>query len=301
MILKNIMYIIIGLYFIISPLIFKIVLTKLPKDLSDLYLILIITSLLINIYLIYKTIKSMNYNVQSETSLINIFIRNYISDPIQTFYINSMVYVDDYIKHNLLGPKYIGENLLWLTKNLNKHLTEKKAKRIFFVLDILPRFIVIICLFIDVILNEQLKYIYLFGIFTLIPLIFRYIIYTFKGFAVANIKMSCEYLSFCDETYKELSFEVILENFITNTYSNNTTICYIKNITLKNFTNENENFDETLNYYLDQLNVFSTLYNNIDFMEQLKKQRNYKLFLLLTYSYYVILWVVILIIWFAYL
>lgn len=113
----------------------------------------------------------------------------------------------------------------------------------------------------------------MFGIITLLPIIFRYLMYTFKGFALHNIKLCLNDLCFCNQDYLELSFEDILDNFLTNSYKQSVILPhYIKQVTLKKPLEHLENFDETLDFYLDQFYIFSRLYNNIDFLEHLKKQ-----------------------------
>lgn len=293
MIFKNILYIIIGLYFIISPLFFKVIWIRLPKDILDIPLIIIILSLSIYMYLIYKIILVLNSIKKKES-----FIQKYISIPLQELYYNSMIKIDNYIKHDILGPKYLGENLLLLVKFLNKYLTEKKCSIIFSLLDFLPRVVFLFCFFIDVIITQQLKYIYYLGFITIIPLIMRYLIYTIKSFILFNIKdYSTACLSFCDANYKEVSLEILLEGFLINSFNSN--IAYtstVKYITLKEPLEENEIFDEILDFYLDQFYVFSTMYNFINFFEHLKKHIYYQFFLLLSYICHFIFWLYILLI-----
>jgi hypothetical protein len=184
-IIKNILIAGLGFYFIISPILFKVILIRLPRDIQEIPLILILASLVIYSYLVLNLLKS--YFLQNENRL-STLIKAYVSLPLQHFYISSMIYIDDYIKHTLLGQKYVGENLLKITQHLNKRLTEKTCTIIFIFLDIVPRVVFLFLFFVDVVIYQRLGYIYYFGFLTLIPLIYRYLIYTFKGFALHNIK-----------------------------------------------------------------------------------------------------------------
>lgn len=292
MIIKNILYILLGIYFIISPIFFKVILIRLPRDIQDIPVFLIVLSLSIYLYLIYKLI--INVYFTNKESYLNSFIKTHFVNPLQELYYTSIKKIDDYIKHTLLGPKYIGENLLKLSIFLNRRLTENKCKIILAFFDIVPRVAFILLFFIDVVIFHQLNNIYYFGLLTLIPILYRYLIYTFKGFALANIKDLLECLSFLDENYEEVPLEIVLDHHVTHSYNlHSLDIPIIKNITVKEPVSDKQDFEETLTFYLDQFHVFTKSYNYIDFFEHLKKQKYYQIFLLITYFCYFIIWLYI--------
>lgn len=289
-ILKNILYITVGIYFILSPLIYKLLLIlRLPKTILDIPFSLALCSSSLFIFFSLIIIQRLYFSLKEETLIAKKF-KLYISNPLKQLYFDSLTLIDNYIKHTLLGPQILGESLKSITIYLNKTLTEKSLRIMFFLFDIFPKIIFLVLLILDILYYHQLKYIYLFGMLTLVPMIFRYLIYTFKEFALHNIKYSLNYLCFYTQDYIELSFEDILDNFLTNSYQQSIIPHYIKHVTLKETLANEAYFDNVLDTYLDQFHIFTQLYNNIDFLEHLKKMKSYQLFMLTIYCNYAGIW-----------
>jgi hypothetical protein len=74
-------------------------------------------------------------SLNQENILIN-FIKFNVITPLQNLYVDSLSFIDNYIKHQLLGPKYLGLTLLKITRSLNKHLNDFNSTIYFVSLDI---------------------------------------------------------------------------------------------------------------------------------------------------------------------
>lgn len=290
--IKNILYIIIGLYIILTPFFYKIIVLRLPKNIEELNIIFAICSSLIFLILFLNII--ININRRKNENFFILYLKEIIIKPLQKMYFNSLLIIDKYIKHELLGPKYVGQPLLKITYVINNHLNDLNSIRYFIFFVVCPKIIIIICLFIDVIINKHLKYIYIFGAITLIPLIINYFIYTLKEFAIANMKgLTQNCIVLVNENHLEIAFENILKNYITSYFESNQHIEFIRAITLKETLQENEDFDETLDFYLKQFHVFTNLYTSMTFFYYIKLQKYYRIFLALYYFCFSCIWLYI--------
>lgn len=287
--IKNIIYIIIGLYFVTSPFIFKLIIIKLPKTLTEISLILALLFIFLYFYLVIKGLKSLVHLPSTEKFFIK-KLREMLLTPLQEIYYNSMKNIDNYIKHELLGPEYLGENLLKITLWINKSITYNTFIKYIFLFDITPKIIFIFIFFYDVVFKHKLVYTYYFGGLLLIPLIFSYIMFTFKEFVLTNIKIAHkDYLLFVDEHYNEISLDNILQNY-ESTYFKQVQVLYaIKYISLKNKENY-DNIEETLTYYLEQFHTFTKLYNICIFFDQIKNMILFKILTIVFYICYFFIW-----------
>lgn len=280
--IKNIIYIIIGIYFITSPFIFKIIIIKLPKTLAELSLIIALFFLFFYFYLMIKGLRSLFKMPSNELYFIKVF-RDNIIIPLQEIYYNSMKKIDNYIKHDFLGPEYLGKNLLKITLWVNKNITNNTFIKCFFFLDILPKILFIIIFLYDVVFKHKLVYTYYFGGFLLIPLIFSYIMSTFKEFALTNMKIAHnDYLLFVDEHYHEICLDNVLQNYEATSLKQIQILNVIKYISVKN-KEHYDNLEETLTYYTEQFHIFTKLYNSCILYDHIN---NIMLFKCLSIGYY---------------
>lgn len=292
--LKNITYFIIGLYFIVAPFIYKIFIIKLPKNLNEIFIVISLFFCILYFVRLKTIIFKLLKKETKEIKIILYFKKNIVI-PFQEVYMSSIINIDNYIKHKLAGPKYVGQPLLIFSKKINKIFTEDKGLQFLFCFDLLPRIILIICFIIDVFYFKQFKYIYMFGILSLIPLISTYILYTLKEFTMANIKNLCDlYILFANDKYEKISFEDVLENFKIHTFVKNKTKKNITQISLQKSVEYCDDFDGTLDFYLKELYTFTALYNHIDFLEQVKQISLYYCWLALNYIFYLVIWTYIL-------
>lgn len=186
----------IGSFFILLPFIGRLVIVRLPKDIQHISIyfsmFMAITFGIMILRIIYIWIKAKYFKNQPAnkilTQLQTIFIK-----PIITKYWLSMATVDNYIKHYLLSP-YLGPILLRISEFLLftvklRNRTSINYKIIFMSLDILPKSILLLAFGIDILLYHQLYYTYKFSGILLIPLIFKYLIFTFREFSEFNITL----------------------------------------------------------------------------------------------------------------
>jgi hypothetical protein len=287
--LKLFIYIACGIYFIISPVIFKVILIKLPKNIEELHFIIVFGFCCIYIFSIINYIKLiLKITTEKDTFMYNIKIK--FQEFLQKYYFDSMKLIDNYIKHDLLGPNIIGKSLLKVSIFINKKINRNNAFFWFVFLDILPKlnFIIIFCY--DILIKNQFCYTYFFGGFLLIPLILKYLIYTFKEFTLANLRiLHKDYLVFVDDHFTPLLFNEVIKIYEITYFNENYLEKKIKFIYLKEETTI-DTFDETLNYYLDQFHLFTKTYHFCIYFEHIQKLSLYYLFCVIMTSIYFSLW-----------
>jgi hypothetical protein len=281
--IKNIIYIIIGLYFILMLFIYRLIIIRLPKDLDNINLIFCVIFIIINFFCIYKTLKSL-FNLEVK----NLKFMQYL----QHFYVNSMKNVDNIIKHKYLGPEILGKSLLYITTFFFKKINDNNSIITFLVLDVLPKLIFIFIFIFDIYIKQQFCYIYSYGWILLLPLIFSYILYTFKEFALVNIQIIYKnHLIFYNNIYEIILYDDFIKALQKTSLNKINSLQEIAYITLIN--NTNEKYQETLDFYINQLYIFINMYTSIIFFEQLKHLSLYKIFLLMNYLSLMCIWLYI--------
>lgn len=281
--LKNIIYIIIGLYFITTPFISKLIILKLPRDLNQINLIFSIVFILINFFQLYKTLNSL---FKIETKQLKCIIN------LQEFYIDAMKNIDNIIKHKYLGPDLLGKTLLQVATFLYKKINDNNSIITLFMCDILPKLCFIFIFIFDITIKQQLCYIYVYGWLLLLPLIFKYILFTFKEFALVNIEIIYKnHLSFYNKNYDIILYDDFLIALQKTNFNKINALIEIKYIILIHHVEEN--YDAHLDFYKDQLYIFINIYTSVIFFEQVKTLSLYKIFLLIHYIFLLCIWLYI--------
>jgi hypothetical protein len=209
---------------------------------------------------------SIIYKLKEKTT----FLINYC-------YWDNMFLVDHYIKHKIMGPKFLGQPLVKLTKIINKFLYDRNStryKKIFFFIDLLPKTFLVILHLTDIIFFHEFYYIYKFGWIGIIPMIFRYIIYTFKEFAEYNIRsMHEEVFYFFTLKGEELSTVSLIEN-CKNIYHIDTIDSFgipQRRVALRQEAQTEYENNILIENYMEQFDSFMQIRMSVDVMENLRK------------------------------
>lgn len=277
----------IGLYFILSPILFKIIIIRLPKSIFVIKTFFVIFLLLL-FFIISVKILYNAFFFKKKNKITEIMVKNIIK-PLNDFYWGNLHLIDNYIKHNIMGPDILGKNLLKLGAYINNYLYDRNSIRyliLFLLMDVVPK-IVLLCLsFTDVFIFQEFSYIYKWGWVGLIPLCFRYILYTFRGFSEYNITYMHEgFLYFFTLKGEELTTSSLLEN-CKNIYHKDTIDSFgvpQRRVALRQEANTKEENDIILDDYLLQFDSFMQLHMSVYVFDSLRKDFWYILF---TFYYY---------------
>lgn len=277
MIIKNLFYILLGIYFILFPISHKVIIIRLPRDINT---INIFVAIFFCIFFFLLTVKIL-YNlivVEKKPNKVFIWFNSYITTPIYKVYWESLSFIDNYIKHELLGPKYVGEPLVIISKYINKYLYDRNSKRyvlIYFIIDILPKIVFILLFILDVFYSKKLCYIYKMGWIFLLPLLWRYIIFTFKEFSEYNIRgMHEEVLYFFTLKDEELSTNALIEECkdIHDVNTINEKGVPQRRVALRHEEATQEENDVVLDDYLQQFDTFMQIRMSVHVFETLRNK-----------------------------
>ena len=292
-ILKNFLFGFVG-FLIISYLFYtRLILVKLPKNLSPnlsfgeilILIILILIFFLLFLSNSYKILK-LFFNEDHKQkhffkdSVIFTWIRTQLNTYIISAYWNSLKTLDHFIKH-ILVKNYIGKNLKIFAKSIIHYcklesLFSNNFLYIYLILDIMPKFIVLCLFIIDVFIKHKFHYVYLCSWLLLIPLIYKYFLFTFKEFAEATmnaININYIYTKFHNgdimytedhitECIKNIEFRFDKTNF--EPFEVNV-IALAENV--KEACTSEEDVVETLFFYGNQFAFFTQIRRNVAIFE----------------------------------
>jgi hypothetical protein len=284
--IKNCCYIIAGIYFITAPLLFKLLNMNKIKDIKTYNYILI--SFLC--FIIFCTIIKIVFDLFIEKKNNNIFLR--FKEIILTFYIDSMKTIDDYIKHKLLGPQYVGEFLGKWSTILLKYSDNKSSMfftNIICLFDLLPRLLLLFILYVEVFIFKKVHYSYIFGTIVLLKPLFSYLLFTFREFSEHNIKNICTTkLIFFDKN----SIAFIPENEINENIKKlpNEKIKLSFNVSCHEKTLNHIELVNKCHFYLENLEFFIMIRRIIYILDLIKQTMIYVFFNILVLILYLILW-----------
>lgn len=285
--LTTIFKISIGLYVILSPIFFKIIIIRLPKNILTIKVFFVVLLLLffflISFKILYKAFIFRKKNKITEKITQNIL------KPLSDFYWGNLHLIDSYIKHDIMGSNILGKNLLKFGVYINRYLYDRNSERyliLFFIFDVIPKIILLLLYFTDVFIFKEFSFIYKWGWIGLIPLCFRYILYTFREFAEHNIKyMHEEFLYFFTLKDEELTTFSLLET-CKNIYHKDTIDSFgvpQRRVALRQEASTQEENDIILDDYLLQFDSFMQLNMSVNVFDSFKKDFWYILF---TFYYY---------------
>lgn len=316
--IKSKLYFIIGLILIISLFYYRVLKIHIPKSIFELNMFLIVfTTILYSIktlVLLIKLIKLRYFPKKKPNELLQKLYHKYVY-PLNIIIDLSYKSIDSYVKDKMLGPKLLGLNLKNLMHFLLNNIGNKHSyyKALFIVFDIIPKTSILMIFGIDIIFFNKLENIYLFSWIILIPLIFKYIIFTLKEFAEYNIILILDnYLLITSNTpmYVMNAEDIINEccclyrsNILeqcSSEYLNRTNIIvcnfgktYILN---EKFTSKYKS-SKIINKLFDDIMLNFDYFRNLrEIIYQIEKIRyywNYLFFEIFRFSYYSILWLYI--------
>lgn len=108
--------------------------------------------------------------------------------------------VNKLIMEKTIVQKYIGNIMANIGLFAYKHFYQKSTRNfVIILLQVLPRTIVCLALFIDVFISHKFNYVYKTSIFLILPLIEKYITYNLEIFCNANIILLDEVLALYDK------------------------------------------------------------------------------------------------------
>ena len=276
-----------GFYFILSPIVFKIIIIRLPKNIFTINFCIVVLLLLLFFSLSFKILYKAFFS--RKKSQLTEKIIHYIVKPLNDFYWSNLHLIDNYIKHNIMGSNILGKNLIKFSAYINSYLYERNSERyiiLFLLMDITPKIILLLLYITDVFIFKEFSYIYRWGWVGLIPLCFRYIIFTFKEFSEYNILyMHKEFLYFFTLKGEELTTSSLLE-ICKNIYHKDTRDSLgvpQRRVALRQEADTQEENDIILNDYLMQFDSFMQLNMSVNVFDSLRKDFWYILF---TFYYY---------------
>lgn len=219
LIIKNYLFIILGVIIVSYIFCVRILIDKLPKELPIivttaeifLYIAIVLWFFLLSIFMLV-----IWYKRRKNTVLRNSYLECIVK-PLLNFYWKCLESLDNLIKDNI-SPRILGKNLLRFSKYYNDKIIIAKDQRkilcmyIFFVS--LPGYLFLSIFFVDIIIIKKFVYIYKFAWLLLIPLSFNYIIFTFKEFSQFNINLYIK--DICDIYYNNSREEVTVQEFLEN-------------------------------------------------------------------------------------
>ena len=299
--INKILLILISSSIILSYISLRFISTKLPKELliqPDIFIVVSYSCIFmtfvgltfVSLYSLYKTKHSV-YNNKFITHC-----KHYANKIIKLFY-KSLKTLDDFIKHELF-INHTGQILKTFGLKITQILKYKISKRyliIYLLCNIIPRVFILFIFSIDILYLHKFQYVYKVAWLLIIPLLYRYLIFTYKEFSEHNINQMLQHvLIFKFEDNSIMNTQDIIEFTIeskSKKYSairvelskELTQICY----------NTGGDITQTLAYYLPQFNIFTKLYSIIAIFEQLHKYNIY--FNLIRFLLYSLLWLYILI------
>jgi hypothetical protein len=293
--IKGHIYFIFGILFIFYMGCIRFFIERLPKDLTlPFNLFTIITFLWFTLFFYILFILNLRY------SLIQIGILIMRPSVLQKLYLRLILpYLGKYTSilakslvtvHEVL-TRYLNPNLL---KNIGifvmKHVSSKNTKYLVVLFDFLPKGLILFCLIIDVFIYKELSFIYKFGSFLLIPLLFRYILFAVCTDCLSNLEEGdnsvCIISTYTSE--RITSFDYLIEKLTLLDSFDKTKYHYIFTQEFLNETQKmtNINYTETLKQFMLTINLFVDIYI---YIKQIQKWREntilyFNLFLYLGYS-----------------
>lgn len=313
-IIKNLSLMLMGCCIALYPFIARIILKKIPQDIStDLtmfkiifFCCLIIGSLILTIFYCYQWLKYKKFfkpKLHTTNILINFkeYFKTYLLNP----YMAALQSLDNFIKHTLLKD-VLGKNLkngmLYLHTKMN--FTQKNITNIFFYFVLLPKILFLTVFFIDVFILSKYLLMYHLGFLMLIPLIFNYAIFTYKEFSEYNINaMNIDILVFKMDTGDIMTFQDHMEECTQRALYQYSERYYYNVIELGDSANERLNGTENVTviifYYSQQFHFFKKIRTDIALIDLLKSKYGF-LFESFKYLCYCFLWTFLLYVGFIY-
>ena len=230
-----------------------------------------------------------------------LYIKRTLFLNISQFYWKCLLSFDDFIKHTLL-VKYLPSLLLTVQDRINYHFVKLKSLRyllIYLIVDIFPKCIVLICFSVDI-YKYQFNFIYKSIWFLLIPLIFKYILFTLREYSEQNLSyMLDNILSFKFHSGELMTLQDLLDSyngantqkdFYSNSFDNfNVHAINLSDKQLQICLDTNDDIDETIVFYSKQFNSFAKLRTIITQFDSIYKTYN-NIFSSLRFYIYCYLW-----------
>jgi hypothetical protein len=280
--IKNFLMGVLGFIIIFYYIYLRLILVRLPKNLSqnlDLIDILFLT-IIIAIFA-FLTIYNYCYYFNLKYTIItnnpnfkqNIIlgIKNLVTAIKKNFFY-CLTTVDNLIKHEMLKNNLgigLKKGIKFIYTKINFMYKSSSGFYIFyFAFDFLPKMIVLTSFIFDLFLYSKFDYVYKLSFLLIIPLIFNYILFTYKEFAEFNINLlniDVIYFKFHDGTIMSTDDHIqeatILEFDPKEPFRFNVvelseefkTHCY----------NTNDNITETILFYSEQFGFFKKIRRDI--------------------------------------
>ena len=212
--ISNTGWTILGLFFLLLIFYFRLIRERLPTDLQTnvtffrlcIYFYLASFFLFLMVYSIVKLFITSTSN--SKFSELIHFFSNIFYTSLIAFYDSIKEYFkdSDYICFGKVHQK----SGMFLFKFIN---TPYKQIIFLIVLDILPKFLVLFAFVLDVFVFNKFYYLYKFSFFLLLPLILRFLQYTFDIFCTTNIEHFDTILAFYDSNNERLNAETLYTHY----------------------------------------------------------------------------------------
>jgi hypothetical protein len=309
-IIKQNLFITAGILITLYICYLRLIITRLPKDISIkativetiCYLLITICFVSLFLYTIYKLYKII-YNKSFKTSNnIVVILFKYILQ----IYTGCLTALDNYIKHTLLQT-HLGYYLKTISIVCNKIFNNKRSVNFaiaYFSLDLFPKIFLLLCFTLDT-YNHKFNYIYQFACLLLIPLIYRYLVFTFREFSEHNIaQINGVILIYKFHSGAIMTTQDIIDTCKGITFEDDIYASQIPGYTVRvvdlsqefkqTYMTPDDNLSETLIFYSDQFTFFQKVRRNVDILEKI--QVKYDIYFnLIRYLLYSILWLYILV------
>jgi hypothetical protein len=193
---KNNIFIAFGILIISYILYIRVILVRLPKELPtqpDLFESIsysLIASIFFSLFLYatYRLYRRYNTVITSENFVI-VWLKYQIFKPILDWYYKSLKALDYYLKDVLL-VNHLGTALNAFGTIFNSIFSRVVSKKYFFTylcFDLLSKFFILLIFSYDV-YHHNFHYIYKASLLLLIPILYKYIVFTLREFAEFNIR-----------------------------------------------------------------------------------------------------------------
>lgn len=303
--MSNFNFIIVGLSIILLYIYSRFIVTKLPKDLviqpemiiSLAYTCIFITFAFLTILSIYSWYK-LRYNIKKTNILIDYFKRH-LSNIMKFFY-KSLKSIDDLVKHKIM-VNHTGRLLKSFGLRLNHFFYSTISKKyliIYLACNVIPRLCVLFIFSVDILILHKFQYIYKAVFLLIIPLVYNYLVFTYKEFSEYNIHGMLQNVLIFRFKDKSIMTTQDMIDFTLDDESKPhrytampvelseelTQLCY----------DRNHDITYTLAYYLPQFQTFIKLRKIVSIFEILHAKYNIY-FSIIRFLLYTLLWLYILI------
>jgi hypothetical protein len=303
---KNNIFITFGIFIISYIVYIRIILVRLPKELPtqpDLlqyvsYSLIASIFVYLFIYTSYRLYQKYSNKTSTKESFFIHWFKHHIFNLVLDWYYNSLKAFDDYVKHTLLG-KDLGQWLKTFGSSITSRVTRKSNKFlvVYLLFDIFPKYVILLVFTLDVCYFHEFHYTYKLAWVLLIPLLYKYIVFTYKEFSEHNIiGMATDVFVVKYKDGTHMTIEEVIIYILEEDFTKRFKVYYVElTDELKQICYDNGgDITATIDYHSKAFILFATIRSYVELLTLV--QAKYNLLLnFIRYGIYSILWIYILI------